>query len=81
MGNLRQSMTTEEWDSMEKRMKEDAANGKPDRPTISLSLYDMTLSEMRELRVVLRDFYSDYELMMLDKWIAWKTYKNNDKAN
>jgi len=73
MGNLRDKYTDEEWDEMQSKIDVDRKNGKPDEILLHLSIWSKDVDELRKLRTVLSDFYSNYDLSILDKWIAWKS--------
>ena len=73
MGNLRDKYTNEEWSEMETEIENDRKNGKPDEILLNLSIWNKDADELRKIRAVLLDFYSIYDLSLLDKWIAWKS--------
>lgn len=73
MGNLRDKYTDEEWSEMETKIEDDRKNGKPDEIFLYLYIRNKDVNELRKLRTVLSDFYSNYDLSILDKWIAWKS--------
>ena len=72
MGNLRQSMTDEEWNNLEEQIITDRRNGKPDEILIHLSVWTKSESELLQIRQALSPFYSDYELKLIDDYIKWK---------
>lgn len=71
MGNLRDKYTNEEWDEMDRQMREDKKNGKPDSHIIHLSAFGKTNNELKEIRKAIKPFFDDYELRELDAWITW----------
>ncbi|MEN6445708.1 MAG: hypothetical protein ABFC98_06630 [Candidatus Cloacimonas sp.] len=73
MGNLRDKYTDEEWDKMLSKIDVDRKNGKPNEILLHLSIWNKNIDELRKLRTVLSDFYSNYDLSVLDKWIVWKS--------
>lgn len=73
MGNLRDKYTNEEWSEMETKIENDRKNGKPDENFLYLYIRNKDVNELRKLRTVLSDFYSKYDLSILDEWIAWKS--------
>lgn len=73
MGNLRDKYTNEEWSEMETKIENDRKNGKPDEIFLYLYIRNKDVNELRKLRTVLSDFYSKYDLSILDEWIAWKS--------
>ena len=73
MGNLRDKYTNEEWSEMETKIENDRKNGKPDEIFLYLYIRNKDVNELRKLRTVLLDFYSKYDLSILDEWIAWKS--------
>lgn len=72
MGNLRERYTNEEWDELLFKIQEDRKNGKPDDILLTLSIWNKDVDQLKKLRRVLSDFYSDHELRILDQWIFWK---------
>jgi len=77
MGNLRNKYTDEEWYELEVSIEKDRRNGKPDDLFLSIPIYNEDLDKLRKIRNYLSEFYSDYNLLNLDKWINWKTNENN----
>ena len=75
MGNLRQSMTDEEWDALGERIDEDRKNGKPDSSLLSLVVDNLSLSKKKELRNFLSNYFEEYVLARLDAWIKWDEFK------
>jgi hypothetical protein len=73
MGNLRDKYTNEEWDEMQSKIDVDRKSGKPDEILLHLSIWNKDVDELRKLRTVLSGFYSNYDLSILDNWIAWKS--------
>ena len=73
MGNLRDKYTDEEWSKMETEIENDRKNGKPDEFLLHLSIGNKDVDKLKKMRTVLSDFYSNYDLSLLDKWIAWKS--------
>ncbi len=73
MGNLRDKYTNEEWSEMEAEIENDRKNGKPDEIFLHLSIYNKDADELKKIKTVLSDFYSVYDLSLLDEWIAWKS--------
>ncbi len=73
MGSLRDKYTNEERSKMEAEIENDRKNGKPDEILLHLSIWNKDADELRKIRNVLSDFYSGYDLSLLDKWIAWKS--------
>ncbi len=71
MGNLRQSMTDEEWDDLDSKIKEDKKNGKPDFDLIHLSFGNLSLKKKESIREFLSTFYDDFSLREIDAWIKW----------
>jgi len=71
MGNLRQSMTDEEWDNLGSKIKKDRENGKPDSNLIYLCFGGLPLNQKKAIRESLLPFYNIYELRELDRWIEW----------
>lgn len=71
MGNLRQSMTDEEWDDLGSKIKKDRENGKPDFDLIHLSFGNLSLNEKIAIRKALSSFYDYHDLRELDAWIKW----------
>ena len=59
MGNLRQSMTDEEWDDLGSKIKEDKKNGKPDFDLIHLSFGNLPLDKQKAIRLFLSSFFDD----------------------
>ena len=39
----------------------------------ALNPWNKDVDELRKLRTVLSGFYSNYDLSILDNWIAWKS--------
>jgi hypothetical protein len=76
MGNLRNKYTNEEWDEIKSKIDEDRDNGKPDENELYLSIWDLKVDELRKIREALSQFYDNYDLSLLDEWIAWKGRKN-----
>lgn len=73
MGNLRNKYTNEEWDEMVSEIETNRKNGKPDEFILKLSINNKDVDELEKLRTVLSDFYTKYNLSILDEWIAWKS--------
>jgi len=73
MGNLRNKFTNEEWDDMVESVKSEKNN--TPQPTITLNLKDKSITQLNELRINLKQFYSDKELQVLDNWITFQTSK------
>ncbi len=73
MGNLRNKFTNEEWDEMVESVRSEKNN--TPRPTITLNLKDKSITQLNELRINLKQFYSDKELQVLDNWITFQTSK------
>ena len=71
MGNLKQSMTEEEWDDLGRQIKKDKENGKPDSTLIYLSFGYLPLDKKIAVRRVLTPFFDGYDLREMDKWIQW----------
>jgi hypothetical protein len=73
MGNLRGKYTNDEWNEMESKIETDRKNGKPCEILLHLSIWNKDVDELKKIRAVLSDFYSKYDLSILDKWITWKS--------
>ena len=73
MGNLRNKFTNEEWDEMVESVKSEKNN--TPQTTITLNLKDKSITQLNELRINLKQFYSDKELQVLDNWIYFQTSK------
>lgn len=73
MGNLRSKFTNEEWDEMVESVRSEKNN--TPQPTITLNLEDKSITQLNELRINLKQFYSDKELQVLDNWITFQTSK------
>lgn len=72
MGNLRDKYTDDEWADIEERIHNERINGKPDDTLLYLSVWDKSADELVRIRAALSEFYDDYELGLLDRWIEWK---------
>ena len=48
-------------------------NGKPNENLLCLPLWNKDINELKQLRKLLSNFYSDNNLLVLDKWIEWKS--------
>lgn len=73
MGNLRDKYTNEEWDQKESKIESDRKEGKPDDGSLNLSIWDKDINELISLRELLIGIYDKYDLLILDKWIVWKS--------
>ncbi len=73
MGNLRNKFTNEEWDEMVESVRSEKSN--TPQPTITLNLKDKSITQLKDLRINLKQFYSDKELQVLDNWIYFQTSK------
>ena len=67
MGNLRDKYTDAEWEQFEKNLEKSPRNS-----MIGLFLVDKSLDELIELKKVLLNFYSEYQLNLLNEWIEYK---------
>lgn len=77
MGNLRDRYTIEEWDELENKVISDRRNGKPDEIFLPLSIWHQDAKELIKLKKALLPFYSEHNLSLLDKWIAWQKKQSN----
>lgn len=73
MGSFRDRYTDGEWDVIVSKIEADSKNGKPVEPILHLSLRYMDVEKLKKLRISLSDYYDEYDLILLDKWIAWKS--------
>lgn len=48
-------------------------SGKPDEVVLHLSILDKDVNELRKLRMILSEFYDEYDLSLLSEWIVWKS--------
>jgi hypothetical protein len=71
MGNLRDSMTDEEWDEINESIDRDRRNGKPGDGFISIYVESLTLDQLLDLKSKLDsiDVYS----LGINRWIEFKT--------
>lgn len=72
MGNLKDKYTSEEWQAITSEIDKDRANGKPKQRSILLNVSGKSLQELNALRIILLDYFIEFELRILDGWIAWK---------
>jgi hypothetical protein len=79
MGNLRNKYTDDEWNQLEKEIATNKKNGKPDDSIISLSIWNKDVDQLKKLRIVLSDFFNDYDLSLITNWIEWKEKANSEK--
>lgn len=70
MGNLRQSMTDEEWDEVNERIERDRRNGKPNDGFISIYVESLTLDQLLDIKNKL-DSMQVYS-HGLNQWINFK---------
>lgn len=72
MSNLRDKYTDKEWLELEQKIETDRINGKPQDLFLNLSIWSRDIEKLKSLRLVLSEFYNEYELENLDNWIKWK---------
>lgn len=77
MGNLMSNYSDEECREQNAKYVSDIKNGMPacDDILLKISVYNKPLSELESIRTSLSQFYDDYELALLDKWIKWKKFE------
>jgi hypothetical protein len=70
MGNLRQSMTDDEWNEIEERIYEERRKGKPNQSSVSIYVENLSLSQLKELKEAVDKL--NLHVYDLDNWIRYR---------